>query len=277
METKKCSKCGEVKGVEQYNKNGKRKDGRQVYRTMCKNCSKGYYQSNTARRIDYGRAYYQKNKEHVKEYNKEQYQKNKERVKEHNKEHYQMNKEHIKETSKAHYQKNKEHKKEYDKKYRRTPAGKSVEKAGNSKRRALETGAPYSTSIYKQYLLTKSLLNSKCAYCGARLCGNDNLEHVVPLHTGGTHTPDNIVCSCKSCNSSKHTKPMEQWYREQLFFDPVRLLAIEAIQAYWRGEDYEVIIPSKEEIEQAHREAEGTLDTLSYIKTAPAELIISEI
>ena len=277
METKKCNKCGEVKGIECYCKKGKRKDGSQMYRPECLSCNRAY-----------GREHRQKNRESIKESKKKYRQKNRESIKEYQKEYYQNNKEYqkeyyqnIKEAKKAYqkeyYQNNKEVVKEVKKAYGQTPKGRAISKSSGGKRRAIELGAPYSVDLSNQYLLTKQLLNNKCAYCGVILIDTEELEHIVPLAKGGTHTPDNIVCSCKACNSSKWAHPMEQWYREQSFFDPIRLLAIEAIQAYWRGEEYEVIIPSTEEIEQARREAEGTLDTLSYIKTAPAELIISEI
>jgi 5-methylcytosine-specific restriction endonuclease McrA len=29
------------------------------------------------------------------------------------------------------------------------------------------------------------------------------LEHVIPLSKGGTHTKDNVRCSCRACNLNK--------------------------------------------------------------------------
>lgn len=44
--------------------------------------------------------------------------------------------------------------------------------------------------------------DSRCAYCGG---APETLEmdHVVALSRGGTHTADNIVPACKPCNSAK--------------------------------------------------------------------------
>jgi 5-methylcytosine-specific restriction endonuclease McrA len=39
-----------------------------------------------------------------------------------------------------------------------------------------------------------------CQYCGARA---ENLDHVVPRSRGGTHTWENVVAACRSCNNRK--------------------------------------------------------------------------
>lgn len=51
----------------------------------------------------------------------------------------------------------------------------------------------------------KAAYGLKCAYCGKkpRLLTQD---HVIPLSSGGGTVKENIVPSCKSCNSSKHVK-----------------------------------------------------------------------
>lgn len=47
-----------------------------------------------------------------------------------------------------------------------------------------------------------------CAYCQAPAT---TLDHVVPISRGGAHSKSNLVPACKSCNSSKHTKPLLVW------------------------------------------------------------------
>ena len=39
-----------------------------------------------------------------------------------------------------------------------------------------------------------------CQYCGRNA---ENLDHVVPKSQGGTHTWENVVASCRRCNSRK--------------------------------------------------------------------------
>jgi 5-methylcytosine-specific restriction endonuclease McrA len=50
--------------------------------------------------------------------------------------------------------------------------------------------------------------NGRCAYCGG---AGDTKDHVVPLTRGGTNYIDNIVPACRSCNSSKGRKTLEEW------------------------------------------------------------------
>ncbi len=40
----------------------------------------------------------------------------------------------------------------------------------------------------------------RCQYCNRAA---ENIDHVVPRSKGGTHTWDNVVASCRSCNSRK--------------------------------------------------------------------------
>jgi 5-methylcytosine-specific restriction endonuclease McrA len=43
----------------------------------------------------------------------------------------------------------------------------------------------------------------RCQYCGSNA---ENLDHVVPRSRGGTHSWDNVVASCRSCNSRKEDR-----------------------------------------------------------------------
>ena len=48
-----------------------------------------------------------------------------------------------------------------------------------------------------------------CQYCGRQ--SNDlTLDHVVPRHRGGTHTWDNLVTACKTCNHRKGGKLLDE-------------------------------------------------------------------
>lgn len=59
-----------------------------------------------------------------------------------------------------------------------------------------------------------------CAYCGA--AGDMQIEHVVPISTGGTHAIGNIVPACQTCNYSKRDHEVEWWYRAQPQFSEKR-------------------------------------------------------
>lgn len=60
----------------------------------------------------------------------------------------------------------------------------------------------------------------RCAYCGCD--GKMQMDHVVPISKGGSHSVGSIVPACKRCNVSKHAKPAETWYRAQPFFSELR-------------------------------------------------------
>src|ERR1700754_1079185 len=47
----------------------------------------------------------------------------------------------------------------------------------------------------------------RCAYCDKRA---DTIDHVIPRSRGGTHTWDNCVAACRSCNSRKADRLIEE-------------------------------------------------------------------
>ena len=46
-----------------------------------------------------------------------------------------------------------------------------------------------------------------CQYCGAPA---ENLDHVVPRSRGGEHSWENVVASCRRCNSKKENRLAEE-------------------------------------------------------------------
>jgi len=47
----------------------------------------------------------------------------------------------------------------------------------------------------------------RCAYCSRRA---DTIDHVVPRSRGGPHTWENCVAACRTCNSRKADKLLEE-------------------------------------------------------------------
>ena len=50
-----------------------------------------------------------------------------------------------------------------------------------------------------------------CGYCGCQLGSGATVDHIDPQANGGSHHPTNLLAACKSCNSRKGKKSLEQY------------------------------------------------------------------
>ena len=68
----------------------------------------------------------------------------------------------------------------------------------------------------------KLILPQACCYCGGRehLC----VDHLIARKRGGFDTGDNMVWSCRQCNSSKCANDMLVWLASRGEFPPLLLL-----------------------------------------------------
>jgi hypothetical protein len=53
-----------------------------------------------------------------------------------------------------------------------------------------------------------------CAYCRNKKA--DTKDHVIPIFNGGTNYISNILPACRSCNCSKHTRPLNDWLKRKV-------------------------------------------------------------
>lgn len=91
-------------------------------------------------------------------------------------------------------------------------------RVGKATRRARIRGAERVDSIDPMQVFERA--GWKCYICGQRtpqrLRGTieDNapeLDHVVALAAGGSHTYDNVACCCRRCNQAKHDLTLEEY------------------------------------------------------------------
>ena len=83
-------------------------------------------------------------------------------------------------------------------------------------RRALERGANGGERIYKKRVFERD--GWRCQLCGCKTVAphdhrnsrSAELDHIIPVSQGGTHTWDNVQCLCRACNGDKNDKPMGQ-------------------------------------------------------------------
>jgi len=68
----------------------------------------------------------------------------------------------------------------------------------------------------------KLVLPRSCCYCGAK--SDLAVDHLLPRAKGGPHDGDNMVWSCKVCNSSKGKKDVLVWLAERKQRPPLLLV-----------------------------------------------------
>ncbi len=91
-----------------------------------------------------------------------------------------------------------------DAKYRASLKGRISAKNQKYKRRSI-TGQ--SKIKHYEWSLILNAFDGKCAYCQKN--GEITVDHITPLAKGGMNTFDNILPSCRTCNSSKQAKLFE--------------------------------------------------------------------
>ena len=233
---KKCSKCKEVKPIEEFHNDKTRADGHRNWCRICavkhrrqyykdnKDAIAQYYEDNKEAIAKYGRQYRKDNKDIVAERNKQYYEGNKDTIAEKHKQYYEGNKDTIAERKKQYYEGNKDTIAEKHKRYYKTFLGRKAIKAGSQNRRARKKKAE--GKITKTVVLQVEENNRQeygklaCVYCGAAVSDDYHLDHRVPLARGGDNTIENLAIACPTCNLRKHTKTDEEFLEELQKYPP---------------------------------------------------------
>lgn len=202
---KRCTKCGELKSLEDFYKKKETKDGR---RSSCKECFK--YAD---------KQYYSKNKEKKKDYQEA----NKERIAERKKKHYNKNREvmlqRLRESYRKHWEKRKLYREEnkeklslYSKKYYRTENGKETSRRTYLKRKNTGHKVKFSPP-QRRVILERDKYT--CQDCGIKVHDKRgegwntpdkaHIDHIIPLISGGDSSPKNLQVLCRTCNLTKHS------------------------------------------------------------------------
>ena len=136
-------------------------------------------------------------KECHRSYNREHYQANREKKRSQHHAWYLANTDKVKASTRDRREANPEVFREYIRQYR-----------------ARQLQAPVNDFTVEQWLEICAAHDWKCHYCGARCEEFLEVEHVVPLSKGGSHTASNIVPACMPCNRSKGAKDYDVFVRE---------------------------------------------------------------
>ena len=222
--TRICSKCNIEKDIKEYSLRKSSSDGVSYWcRGCCKEKNKKYYKNNKEALKEYFKQYNKENKEALKEYFKQYREDNKEAIKQWR----EANKEAIKQYKED----NKEAIREYKKQYREEH--RDICNMSTQKRRAKLKQLPDTLTV-EQWDNIKQYFNNSCAYCGEEKPLAQ--EHFIALSKGGEYTHNNIIPSCKSCNSSKSNKIFEGWYSKQKYYSNKREQKIYKFLNYNKGE-----------------------------------------
>lgn len=221
---KTCNKCKIEKPAtpDYFNRNKKLKDG---LFNICKKCQKEYdrkhYQKNKEKHNERSKKYYQENKEEITEYRKKHRQENKEYYSEY----YQKNREKMLEHNRNYYKENREYFAEYDRKYRLE--NPEVSRLKTQRRKARMYELPHTLTV-EEWEETLEYFDNGCAYCGDSESGLAQ-DHVIPIFKGGGYEKGNIIPACKSCNSSKNARNIEEWYKSRDYYDEEKMSKV----TYW--------------------------------------------
>lgn len=211
METKICSKCKRELTLAHFNKNKKNKDG---LRGECRECQakqkREYREKNKEKISKY-------NKEYSKKYNKDYIRKNKDILNEKKRKWYEENREEILKYKIEYRENNKRKILEYNRAYSKKNRDRLLIWA--QKRRTIKKKLP-SELTEEEWENTKRYFDNSCAYCGRKVPLSQ--EHFIPLSKGGEYTVNNIIPSCKSCNSSKKDKDFFLWYPKFKYYSKQR-------------------------------------------------------
>ncbi len=227
--SKKCSKCGQTKSLEEFYRCSRVKDGRQA---ACKECKKA--QRNLPNDRKAARRRYQENLESARRANREarrrQRKKDPEGERRKKRAYRENNIDRVRERERLQHQswrranlaREQEKERERDRAWRdnnrelarkrhrawrarnRDVVRAAARQIAHRRRARLRAGA-----IYR--VISKDERRLEFACCIA--CGRpaDTTDHLMPVSRGGAHGVGNLAPMCRSCNSSKGAKTITEW------------------------------------------------------------------
>lgn len=207
--TKRCSKCGEIKPLSEFNRRNDRKSG---FTSACKDCNRKMCHQYGLRNSDHLRV-----KKHAKYWENPQLARNRKNS------WYAAHKKKIGEQSRIRYWSHPDKFRDKARRWARNHSEKHNKNARNwrrahpihvrtyaARRRAMTRQADGShtpAEITEQYKRQRG----KCYYCQCKLGDKYHVDHVVPLSRGGSNSIDNLVLACPECNLRKQDKLPHEW------------------------------------------------------------------
>lgn len=189
MGTKQCSKCKEVKSLDEFYRQGVSKDGLHPW---CKQCVKEYSHKRHADNPEYSRQYYMNLSKEKKEYYAQRAAQRRANRTEEEKEHDAQRQ---------------ADNSDYCHQYRIDNADKYRIYEANRRASSVTAEGAFTD---EQFAALCEQYDNRCLCCGE--IKKLTVDHIVPLSKGGSNDIDNIQPLCQSCNSKKHTETID--YRD---------------------------------------------------------------
>jgi 5-methylcytosine-specific restriction endonuclease McrA len=190
--TKRCTKCGDEKPLEQFYGRGHR-NGRLLpgVRSQCMRCvdeiTIRWQQANRRKVNSYARVCQQKRRK--------------------------KDPEGVKAAKRRDYRRHPEVTRARDRKWIRLNPTASAEssraRCATRRSRIAGGGGRYTRSDLKRIYVTQGGL---CYYCSAELNGKYHADHKIPISRGGSSWPENIACACPPCNTSKNARTDDEFF-----------------------------------------------------------------
>lgn len=186
-ETKRCSKCGEVKSrSESFSRRARSSDG---YQSSCKQCDAAFYAAFRAANPDRTRAYSAAWRPKL----------DPERTRAYDREYQAVNAERIAENRTVWRAKN-------------AARIEAQLAAGRARKRGARIGDRAAYIAFVKHV--RSAASIPCHWCGTatkRGARRRHLDHIIPLAKGGADSVDNLCVSCQRCNCAKGAKMPEEF------------------------------------------------------------------
>ncbi|MFK0057984.1 HNH endonuclease [Streptomyces werraensis] len=184
--------------VEEFPKNGKDKEGNQVYKARCYDCR------NLMRREQYA-----KDPTKVLQQNRSWYEANKDKTLNMTRRWRKENADKKREADARWREKNREKAREANRRYEASLKGKSAKKRSTANRRAILREAGVLPKGFWEALLR--VYGSKCMKPGCESAERLTPDHIVPLAKGGRNELYNLQILCGSCNSAKQARSADDF------------------------------------------------------------------
>lgn len=232
VEMKKCTKCGETKSLDGFEKASSCSDG---HRATCRTCrapmlaakaarwraqnpdrakeiQARYHANNPDAAKVIRKKHYDANSDYYREKSRKAYSCNKERASEWNKDWMRRNKDARAAYAAKYRVENKELRRELYKKWEQSNLPARLRINANRRARIAGNGGILSRGIREKLFAEQ---NGLCACCGLPLGEKYHLDHIYPISKGGKNTDDNVQLLRKVCNLQKKDKDPVEFMRSR--------------------------------------------------------------